>query len=181
MKPGRHESDAEFKKFRIGSHVNDLSEFDFYNQFLGGSLFREQTGKTLKHVALVVKKSVLQALNNSFPNAWKQGFHYIGNGQGRKKRDRSTRKTYDDTMKDAVRVTKLKGGANHQELKVHILGTRKKGSGTYRLRFYEAGGPRKKRGSIPGHQFFYRGHNSVNVWETVKENLNAYLKQYGWL
>ena len=167
MKPGRHESNAEFKKFRIGSHVNDLDEFDFYNQFLGGTLFREQTARTLKHVALVVKKSVLKSLKSSFPNAWKSGFH--------------SRKTYDDTMNKAVRITKLKGGANHQELKVHILGTRQKGSGTYRLRFYEAGGPRKKRGSIPGHHFFYRGHNSVNVWETVKENLNAYLKHYGWI
>lgn len=41
---------------------------------------------------------------------------------------------YKDRLIDALRVTKPKNG----EIKVHILGTRKSGSGTFRLRFFES-------------------------------------------
>lgn len=41
---------------------------------------------------------------------------------------------YIDRLIDAVRVTKPRNGA----IKVHILGSRKSGSGTYRLRFFES-------------------------------------------
>jgi hypothetical protein len=184
MKPGRHEPKGGRGKgvFVIGSHVNDLNEFDFYNQFLGGSLFREVTAKSLKHAALLVKKSVLQELRTDFANAFTRGgYYYVGAGSGYKKRDGSTKRQYNDSMGEAVRVGKLKGGWNHQEIKVHILGTRAKGSGTYRLRFYEGGGSRLKRGDIPGHHFFWRGQKQINIWHVVKENLDKYLKDNGWM
>lgn len=184
MKPGRHEPKGGRGKgvFTIGSHVNDLDEFDFYNQFLGGSLFREVTAKTLKHAALLVKKSVLQELRESFPAAF-NGSKVSGDTAPSVIRPRGKNKPrkYKDFMSDAVRVGKLKGGWNHQELKVHILGSRAKGSGTYRLRFYEGGGPRTKRGSIPGYHFFHRGQKHINIWEVVKANINKYLKENGWL
>ena len=41
---------------------------------------------------------------------------------------------YNDRLIDALRVTKPRNG----EIKVHILGTRKSGSGTFRLRFFES-------------------------------------------
>lgn len=41
---------------------------------------------------------------------------------------------YNDTLKDAVRIAKDKISG---EYKVHILGTRKKGSGTFRAKFFE--------------------------------------------
>lgn len=42
---------------------------------------------------------------------------------------------YNDTLEDAVRFTKVDGAS----LKVHALGTRAPGSGTYRTRFFEEG------------------------------------------
>lgn len=182
MKPGRHEPLRSKKGvFIIGSHVNDLKEFDFYNQFLGGNIFREQTARTLKHAALLVKKATLKELRSAFPESFKrEGHYYVGGGSGYKRRDGSTKRTYKDSMSQAVRVGRLKGGANHQELKVHIMGTRGKGSGTYRLRFFEGGAMRRHRGSIPGHRFFMRGYQSVNIWEEVKKNINEWLSTNGW-
>lgn len=158
MKPGRHEPKGGKSSFVIGSHVNDLSEFDFYNQFLGGSLFREVTAKALKHAALLVKKSTLDALRSDMPEAFdRTGGYYAGPRHGHK--NGHTWRWYKDKLSDAVRVGKLKGGFNHQEVKVHVLGTRAKGSGTYRLRFYEGGAFRKERGSIPGYGFFKAGRH----------------------
>ena len=42
---------------------------------------------------------------------------------------------YNDTLADAVRFTRVDGAS----LKVHALGTRASGSGTFRTRFFEAG------------------------------------------
>ena len=42
---------------------------------------------------------------------------------------------YTDRLIDAVRSSKVKDGS----IKVHVLGTRSSGSGTYRLRFFEGG------------------------------------------
>lgn len=180
-KPGRH-GQNKIGDFTIGSHVNDLKEFDFYNQFLGGALFREETAKALKHAALLVKKSVLEQVRQSFPQASNEGgFRYVGGGRGYKLLNGSTKKYFSDTMEDAVRVGRLKGGFNHQELTVHIMGTRASSSGTYRLRFYEEGGPRQYRGSIPGYHFFRRGRKQVNVWFKVKEHIDNYLKSLGWV
>ena len=182
MRAGRHEPRGGTGKgvFRIGSHVNDLREFDFYNQFLGGSLFREQTGKAIKGAALKVKKNTLDALHRSMPQAFdRTGGWYTGPRNGHE--NGHTWKWYKDKLSDAVRVGKLKGGFNHQSLKVHIMGTRGKGSGTYRLRFYEAGSVRKDRGKIPGHGFFKAGRHQVDIWQQVKANLDEYLKKYGWI
>ena len=182
MKPGRHEPKGGTGAgvFRIGSHVNDLSEFDFYNQFLGGSLFRDQTAKALKHAALLVKKHTLDELRKSMPQAFdRTGGYYAGPRIGHK--NGHTWKWFKDRLSEGVRVGRLRGGFNHQEIKVHVMGVRAKGSGTYRLRFYEAGASRTDRGSIPGHGFFKAGMHHVDIWEQVKANLDEYLKKYGWV
>ena len=47
---------------------------------------------------------------------------------------------YDDSIEDAVMASKVKGDYGEElEGKVHIMGTRDKGSGTYRARFLEKG------------------------------------------
>lgn len=47
---------------------------------------------------------------------------------------------YNDKLIDAVRSSKVKeSGIAELSLKVHIMGTRKKGSRTYQARFYEGG------------------------------------------
>lgn len=44
---------------------------------------------------------------------------------------------YNDSLFDAIRMTKL--DVDGESLKVHIMGTKATGSGTYRLRFFEGG------------------------------------------
>lgn len=47
---------------------------------------------------------------------------------------------YNDKMIDAVRSSKVEDkGLAELKVKVHVLGTRKKGSGTFRARFFEGG------------------------------------------
>ena len=47
---------------------------------------------------------------------------------------------YNDKMLDAVRTSKVEdNGLAELKIKVHVLGTRKKGSGTFRARFFEGG------------------------------------------
>lgn len=52
---------------------------------------------------------------------------------------------YNDKLQDAVRNTKLYYEGDNATMKVHAMGTRKKGSGTFRARFFEVGtrAPRK--------------------------------------
>ena len=54
---------------------------------------------------------------------------------------KSTSSKYNDTLADGARVTKYKESSLVGEAiaGVHILGIRKKGSGTFRLRFFENG------------------------------------------
>lgn len=77
---------------------------------------------------------------------------------------RQRNKKYNDTLEDAVRVTKIDGS----DVYVHILGVRSKGSGTFRTRFFEKGTKdryqktyrgvklKKKKfiGNITGNSFF---------------------------
>ena len=133
-------------------------------------------------MALKVKKNTLDALKQSFPNAFKGGgFRYVGGGSGYKKRDGSTRKFFSDKMSEGVRVGRLKGYFDKQSITVHVMGTRASESGTYRLRFYELGGPREKRGRIPGYHFFKAGTHHTDVWGIVKERLDDYLKKNGFM
>lgn len=72
---------------------------------------------------------------------------------------------YKDKLIDAVRKSKPHDG----EIKVHIMGTQSKGSGTYRLRFYEyptkryqttKNGKKKFAGSLAKYNgFFQQGWN----------------------
>ena len=76
---------------------------------------------------------------------------------------------YSDSLYDAIRMTKIQDDG--ELIKVHIMGSRKSGSGTYRLRFFEGetqeryaktykGKPLKKPrrlGKIGGYHFFEAG------------------------
>ena len=68
---------------------------------------------------------------------------------------------YNDKMTDAVRRSKIEESKQHEiSAKVHIMGTRNTGSGTYRTRFFEKGtGLRRtrkgyNRGQLKGLYFF---------------------------
>ena len=49
---------------------------------------------------------------------------------------------YSDSLFDAIRMTKIQDDG--ELIKVHILGSKKTGSGTYRLRFFEGGSKQER-------------------------------------
>lgn len=118
-----------------------------------------------------VKKSIKDALKRVLPNATKSNSNYK------------------DKLIDGVMRSKPHDG----EVKVHILGTRSKGSGTYRLRFFEFATKRyqtkvkgktlkKKRfvGTLEKFNgFFQEGWNSAksDVDQKMKEAHDKYIKQ----
>lgn len=77
---------------------------------------------------------------------------------------------YSDKMIDAVRRSKVKETSQHEMyVKVHIMGTRNTGSGTYRARFFEAG--TRLRRTRKG---YYRGSiKALNFFATANFNFNA--------
>lgn len=79
--------------------------------------------KGMNKVATEIKKTTKQLVKSSLPKA------------------ASSNSKYSDKMIDAVRTTKYKESTLVGEAiaGVHIMGTRKTGSGTFRLRFFEAG------------------------------------------
>ena len=165
------------KEWVVTSLTNDLSGFDAYKHLLGGMQFRKVTEKALKGAATEIKKQTLSILRGVFPGAWKSNAKYK------------------DSVYQAVRVGRTKIGLNHTETSVHILGTRDKGSQTYKLRFFEGriirktrfkGTPRVKDRSykssteIGGMKFFEQARNTVDVWATIRERLDKYLKDHNW-
>ena len=84
---------------------------------------------------------------------------------------------YNDRLIDAVRYTVDKKG---NLAKVHIMGTDKKGSGTFRLRFFEKGTKvRKKRGQIKPLRFFERARlaSQTEIDNAVTTHLIATIKK----
>ena len=55
---------------------------------------------------------------------------------------------YTDRLIDGVRTSKVKDGS----IVVHVMGTRKTGSGTFRLRFFEGGTRERYATTYKGHQ-----------------------------
>lgn len=93
---------------------------------------------------------------------------------------------YNDKLIDAIRSSKVKDGS----VVVHIMGTRKSGSGTFRLRFFEGGTkerfaktyngkPLKKKralGHIEAHNFF---SNALSTSESeIMDEMDKRLKKY---
>lgn len=76
---------------------------------------------------------------------------------------------YNDRLVDAVKRSKVSESKSHEiSTKVHIMGTRDTGSGTFRLRFFELGTvPRKtrrgyNRGSLKALRFFANANASFS-------------------
>lgn len=165
------------KEWVVTSLTNDLQDFDAYESLLGGPIFREVTIKALRGAATEVKKETLSILRGVFPGAWKSN------------------SKYKDSVYQAVRVGRTKIMGDKTELSVHILGTRQKGSQTYKLRFYEGrivrktrykGTPRVKGRSykstteIGGLKFFEQARAKVDVWGTIRARLDKYLEEHNW-
>lgn len=125
----------------------------------------------LSKAASVLKKHIRNSMNNAMSAA----------------RKRSPK--YTDRLIDAIRSTKFKDGA----ITVHIMGTRKTGSGTFRTRFFEKGTkdryaktykgkPLKKPrylGKIKPLRFFAQAVSSskTEVSDTIQNQLDKYIRQ----
>lgn len=92
---------------------------------------------------------------------------------------------YDDTLQDGVRVTRVKDG---NKIGVHILGSRRGGSGTFRLRFFEKGTKDRYQktkngtryiGRIPAYGFFESAVNSSmsEIQSTLYETLEKQIRK----
>ena len=165
------------REWVVTSTTNDLQDFDAYRDLLGGMTFRNVTVKALRGAATEVKKETLSVLRGVFPGAWKSNSEY------------------NDSVYQAVRVGRTKIGLNHTETSAHVLGVRKKGSQTYKLRFYEGlvtrrtrykGTPRvagrdyKSTTEIGGMKFFETARSKVDIWGTIRARLDKYLKDHNW-
>lgn len=131
--------------FTITSHLHPDAASLFEAMLPKAAYFKFYKAAMMK-VAKRVKKDVLDAFKSSGIPDSGHGFRYIGGDWShRHKRGEGKKLNFTDKLKDAIRIGKIKGGASDMETSVHILGTRKKTSGTYRLRFFETGVKYKTR------------------------------------
>lgn len=165
------------KVWEVNRFSNDLHEFNAYKHLLGGMKFRTITINAIKGAATEIKKQTITVLRGVFPGAFKSNAKYS------------------DSVYQAVRVGRTKASLYATETSVHILGTREKTSQTYKLRFYEGrvirrtrykGVPRVKNRNykstteIGGMKFFEQARSQVNVWATIVDRLDKYLKKHNW-
>ena len=81
---------------------------------------------------------------------------------------RPSQSGYKDKLIDAVRVSKVQSTGDEVTTKVHIMGVRSSGSGTFRARFFEGGTKERvskktgqKLGKIEALNFFQKAENSM--------------------
>lgn len=134
------------------------------------------------------KDFTLKEMNKATKTALRKGAQVLANATKRKLRSslraathRSTK--YNDRLIDAIRYSVDRKG---DEAKVHIMGTNKKGSGTFRLRFFEKGTKVRKHkkngkniGRISALNFFSSARSSSQgkVNEAVTKQLIATIKK----
>lgn len=107
---------------------------------LKGKEFRRVEKKAMRRGASVIKRQTISNFKKELPAATQPS------------------EKYSDRLIDAIRSTVFEEG-NEVFFKVHILGSRKKDSGTYRARFFEKGTKEREgdghyRGSIKATNFF---------------------------
>lgn len=107
--------------------------------------------KALGTIAADYKKTVKQFFTGAMPVA-----------------TRPSQSGYKDKLIDAVRVSKVQSTGDEVTTKVHIMGVRSSGSGTFRARFFEGGTKErvsksgKKLGKIEALNFFQKAENSMS-------------------
>lgn len=121
---------------------------------LKGKEFRRVEKKAMRRGASVIKRQTISNFKKELPAATQPS------------------EKYSDRLIDAIRSTVFEEG-NEVFFKVHILGSRKKDSGTFRARFFEKGTKEREggghyRGSIKATNFF-----SNAVSQTSSKAYNA--------
>lgn len=111
---------------------------------------RKVLKKALNSTASKLKSNTKKTFKRALPNAGKKG-------------------RYADTLQDAVRRSKIEENKNGEmSVKVHIMGSRNTGSGTYRAKFFETGTGQRKtrkgynRGAIKPLHFFKQANSGFN-------------------
>ena len=92
----------------------------------------DSTGRAIKDVLKTMSRAESSALRRA-ANVMKKNIRDKAKGTGVAMMKRSEK--YSDRLIDAIRSSKVRDGG----ITVHIMGTRKSGSGTFRTRFFEGG------------------------------------------
>ena len=154
----------------------DTTEMQKMNRWFSQKDWWRIKKKALNKAAGTIKKTVKQKFRTLLPMATVKN------------------PLYNDKLIDAIRSSKVKDkGIGELIVKVHTLGTRKKGSGTFRARFFEGGTQerfikpgikdslgrtyKKKRsiGRIHPPLYFFR--DSMSSINSASVNMNSYLEQ----
>lgn len=153
------------KKEYVINEKSPISAFDVFKA-LPFSVFTKIIQKAINIGAGALKDNIKDKVKRALPASTKKN------------------PKYDDTLLQAVRIGRWREESEQANIRsVHILGTHAKGSGTYRLRFYEQGGERGKkdtstwRGEIPGYHFFEQATKEVNPQQIIVEKLTKALSQ----
>ena len=155
------------KKELILNEKTPISAFDVFKS-LPLSSFSKLAQKAVNIASGALKDKIKEKVEKALPAS----------------KRKSENSKYDDTLLQAVRIGRWRESGDGAEVRsVHILGSRKKGSGTYRLRFYEEGGERGTkgkpdwRGKIPGYHFFQEARAEVDPQQIILKKLQNVFKQ----
>ena len=158
---------SEAKKEMVINEKTPISAFDVF-RCLPLSAFTKLVQKAVNIGAGALKDAIKDKVKRAMPAA----------------SQKSAKSKYDDTLLSAVRIGRWREEGENADIRsVHILGSRRQGSGTYRLRFYEEGGERGDkdtptwRGEISGYHFFEHATREVNPQQIIMEKLTKALKQ----
>lgn len=121
----RHSSYSKRKSVHNKQNVGIYAETDEVEEMLSFFTSEQCTdlySKALGTVAREYKETAKNYFKSALPSA-----------------TRSSQHGFKDKLIDAVRVSKIKVDGDNISTKVHVLGVRSSGSGTYRARFFEGG------------------------------------------
>ena len=153
----------------------DTSSMQRMNRWFNDREWLNVKKRALNKAGGTIKKTVKEKFKTELPAATKRNPNYI------------------DRLIDAVRSSKVKEkGLGELELKIHVLGNHKKGSGTFRARFFEKGTKirelkpgikdslgrtYKKSRSIGRIKPLYFFRDSMSSINSASMNMNSYLEQ----
>ncbi len=145
----------------------DSAEVEQMLSFFTGDQVQEVYKKALGSVASQHKQTVKEYFTQAMPTA-----------------SRPSQSGYKDRLIDAVRVSRVQAHGDEVTTKVHVMGVRSPGSGTFRARFFEGGTKERttkaghKRGHIEALNFFAKSESALgNLTVSLDEVLNRLIEK----
>ncbi len=145
----------------------DSAEVEQMLSFFTGDQVQELYKKALGAVAAQHKQTVKEYFTQAMATAARPSQH-----------------GYKDRLLDAVRISKVEAHGDEVTTKVHVMGVRSAGSGTFRARFFEGGTKERttksghKRGHIEALGFFSRSESALdNLRVSLDETLNRLIEK----